>query len=131
MSFLWVNGEIREKNDVGISAYDHGLVTGDGLFEVIATYDGIPFAVTRHIARLKSSATGFYIPNEFLDKISWKSEIEKLLKKNNLLSARVRITVTTGDADLGSDRGASAPLIIIAAGPMPKVADKGALALVP
>ncbi len=133
MSFYWVNGEFLLFDDVKISPLDHGLVTGDGLFEVLAGYHGEAFAVTRHIERLKKTASSFFIQTDALDRIDWRQAIRELLKKNNLDAglSRIRVTVTTGDADLGSDRGNKELFVMIAAGPMPKMYEKGALSLVP
>src|SRR3954453_13371154 len=41
-----------------VSAFDHGLVVGDGVFETLRVYDGTPFAVRRHLDRLAASARG-------------------------------------------------------------------------
>ena len=35
-----------------VSAFDHGLTVGDGVFETLKVVDGVPFALTRHLARL-------------------------------------------------------------------------------
>ena len=34
---------------------DHGLTVGDGVFETMKVVDGVPFALTRHLARLQQS----------------------------------------------------------------------------
>jgi len=39
-----------------IPATDEGLLRGDGVFEVIRVYDGLPFAMEDHLARLQRSA---------------------------------------------------------------------------
>ena len=36
-----------------ISVFDHGLVVGDGVFETVKVTYGVPFALTRHLARLQ------------------------------------------------------------------------------
>ncbi len=41
-----------------VSVLDHGLVVGDGVFETLRVYGGVPFAWTRHLARLRASADG-------------------------------------------------------------------------
>ncbi|MEZ5140352.1 MAG: aminotransferase class IV [Acidimicrobiales bacterium] len=35
---------------------DHGITVGDGVFETAKVLDGTPFALTRHLARLRRSA---------------------------------------------------------------------------
>ena len=54
----WVNGTIVEAEEALVSAFDHGLTVGDGVFETARVVDGVPFALTRHLARLAGSARG-------------------------------------------------------------------------
>ncbi|WP_062212527.1 aminotransferase class IV [Demequina oxidasica] len=53
---VWVNGAIVNADAPILTATDHGLTVGDGVFETMAVVDGRPFALTRHIARLAYSA---------------------------------------------------------------------------
>lgn len=135
MKYVWLNGALHETSLARISPLDHGLVTGDALFETLAAYEGKVFALTRHIERLKKSAKGMFMPTDAIEKTTWKKAIDDLLMANTLTGpqqdARVRITYTTGEADLGSDRGSSAPNILIAAGAFPKMAAEGSLSVVP
>jgi branched-chain amino acid aminotransferase len=135
MKYVWLNGALQETSLARISPLDHGLVTGDALFETLAGYGGRVFALTRHIERLKKSANGMFMPTDVIEKTNWKKAIDDLLAANSLSSAhqdaRIRITYTTGEADLGSDRGNASPNILIAAGAFPKMATEGSLSVVP
>jgi branched-chain amino acid aminotransferase len=132
MSFVWINGSIKPLSEARVSPMDHGVITGDGLFETIIAYSGKAFALTKHVQRLKRSAEGMMMETSAIDKTPWKKAVEDLLAANNLTDARIRVTYTTGDADLGSDRGNSEPLILMAAGKLPGgLAGEGKLALVP
>ena len=55
-STVWVGGQ--RVDDASISPLDHGYLVGDGVFETLKTIDGTPFALTRHLARLRRSAAG-------------------------------------------------------------------------
>ena len=55
---IWINGELMPLEEARVSPLDHGLVVGDGVFETLRVYRGVPFAWTRHLARLHASATG-------------------------------------------------------------------------
>jgi len=53
-----MNGELTPLETARVSPLDHGLVVGDGVFETLRVYGGVPFAWSRHLARLHSSAHG-------------------------------------------------------------------------
>jgi branched-chain amino acid aminotransferase len=55
-SLACLDGTITPAAEAMIPATDDGLLRGDGVFEVIRVYDGRPFAVERHLARLARSA---------------------------------------------------------------------------
>lgn len=132
MNFIWINGKVLPREDARISPLDHGVVTGDGLFETMIAFDGKPFALTRHIKRLTNSAKGMFMDTGIIEETPWAKAIDDLLNANKLKNARIRVTFTTGEADLGSDRGNSPYTIMIAAGSLPKFSQTGgALSVVP
>jgi branched-chain amino acid aminotransferase len=112
---VWVDGALLPEEEARISPFDHGLLTGDGVFETLRVYGGMPFAWTRHLRRLARSADGLDLalpPSETLRRAA-----DDVLAANRLEEARLRITVTGGPAPLGSDRGAGArPTVVVAAG---------------
>ena len=55
---VWMNGALTSLEEAAVSPLDHGLVVGDGVFETLRVYGGVPFALTRHLARLRASAEG-------------------------------------------------------------------------
>ncbi|MEZ4814915.1 MAG: aminodeoxychorismate lyase [Bdellovibrionota bacterium] len=131
MSFIWMNGFLRTSEETRVSPLDHGVITGDGLFETIISYSGEPFALKRHVARLKASAQGMFMDTAAIDQVPWREAIIEVLQANKLTDARIRVTYTTGDADLGSDRGKSPPMVMIAAGAFSTSNAEGKLSLVP
>ncbi len=54
-SLACLDGEIMLAGEAMIPATDEGLLRGDGIFEVIRVYDGLPFAFDEHLARLQRS----------------------------------------------------------------------------
>src|SRR3954470_3589154 len=52
-----INGRILDKDHAVISVFDHGFLYGEGVYEVLRTYDGIPFLFDRHMLRLRASAS--------------------------------------------------------------------------
>ena len=53
---IWLNGALEPVGEARISPFDHGITVGDGVFETLISYAGIPFAFTRHHQRLDRSA---------------------------------------------------------------------------
>ncbi len=56
-----LNGRIMPTEEVFVPATDVGLLRGDGVFEVIRMYDGVPFALDAHYDRMQQSAKNLMI----------------------------------------------------------------------
>jgi branched-chain amino acid aminotransferase len=110
---VWINGTLVPDDEAQISVFDHGLVTGDGVFETVKVVNGVPFALTRHLARLARSAAGLGLAEPDLDQIRLGAQAV-IVASGKMELARMRITVTGGIAPLGSERGGS-PLTAIVA----------------
>ncbi len=54
--FYYVNGHFVAASQAAIAAGDLGLVRGYGVFDVLRTYGGVPFALRPHLQRLQRSA---------------------------------------------------------------------------
>lgn len=52
-----LDGQIAPAAQTMIPVTDEGLLRGDGVFEVIRVYDGVPFALEDHLTRLERSTT--------------------------------------------------------------------------
>jgi branched-chain amino acid aminotransferase len=61
-SLASIDGEIMPAAEAMIPATDDGLIRGDGAFEVIRIYDGSPFAMDAHLARLERSGRNLRLP---------------------------------------------------------------------
>ena len=119
-----VNGQLGDAETLRISPLDHGLLVGDGVFETMRVYAGVPFAWTRHLARLERSAAGLGLPMPSTSGL--RDRADAVIAANGLTEARLRITVTGGPAPLGSERGEAEPTVVIAASaltPWPPTAD--------
>ncbi len=115
-SIVWVNGQLLPTDVASVSPFDHGLMVGDGVFETLRVYDGIPFAWTRHYDRLLRSTAGLGLTAPADDAL--RGAADAVLAGNKLTDGRLRITVTGGPAPLGSERGEVDPTVIVAAAPM-------------
>jgi branched-chain amino acid aminotransferase len=112
----WIDGRLVATADAKVSVLDHGLVVGDGVFETLRVYRGVPFAWTRHLARLRASCDGLGL--ELPDATALREAADAVLRANELAEARLRITVTGGVAPPGSGRGDGPPSAFILAFPI-------------
>jgi len=114
---VWLDGVVHEGPAARVSVFDHALLTGDGVFETLRVYGGVPFAVRRHLDRLGRSAAGMRLPVP--DPGVLRAAMDEVVAANDLSDGRLRITVTGGPGPLGSDRGGDEPTVIVVGGPMP------------
>jgi branched-chain amino acid aminotransferase len=127
---VWINGTLVPDEEAQISVFDHGLVTGDGVFETVKVTNGVPFALTRHLNRLARSATGLGLAEPDLDQVR-EGALAVIDTSEKPELARLRITVTGGIAPLGSERGGSPLTVIVAIGSMKPVASSVDVTTVP
>lgn len=99
---VWVDGRRVDPGTKSISAIDHGVTVGDGVFETAKVVDNEVFAHTRHANRLDRSLAGLGLPPA--DRSVVDAGIAAVLADPMPLG-RVRWTVTAGLGPLGSDRG--------------------------
>lgn len=116
---LWYDGALRDPATPLITALDHGLTVGDGVFETCELLDGRAFALTRHIARLGRSALGLGLepPDETVLRDAVAAVEEAWHEEHGDALGRLRITWTGGPGPLGSERVPAAGTLIVAAGP--------------
>lgn len=125
----WVNGRIStDPTAPTVSAFDHGLLVGDGVFETLKVVGGRPFAPTRHVDRLVRSAVGLGLPAPDRDRVvgamaevlaDWPGD------------GRLRVTYTSGIGPPGSDRGDDEPTLVVAVVDLPATPVTTAIARVP
>jgi branched-chain amino acid aminotransferase len=115
---VWMNGDLLPDDDASVSVFDHGLVVGDGVFETIKVASGVPFAMTRHLARLRRSALGLGLPEPDIEQIR-NGALSVIAASSNPPLARLRVTVTGGKSPLGSERGHSPVTAIVAMAEQP------------
>jgi branched-chain amino acid aminotransferase len=114
---VWIDGVVCDASDARVSPFDHGLLTGDGVFETLKVYGGAPFAVRRHLERLARSCKGLGLECPDVDML--RDALEQVVAANGIRDGRLRVTLTGGESPLGSDRGPQGPMVIIAGGGLP------------
>ncbi|MBC3992086.1 aminodeoxychorismate lyase [Streptomyces sp. AC563] len=126
---IWLDGALRDESEARVSVFDHGITVGDGIFETLKAVDGVPFALTRHLDRLATSARGLGLAEPAADEV--RRAVAAVLADNPMPLGRLRITYTGGLAPLGSDRGQSAPTLVVALSPTAPSPDTTAAITVP
>ena len=114
-SVLWLDGRLVPADEAGVSPFDHGLLVGDGVFETLRVYDGVPFAWTRHHERLVRSSTGLGLTAPGSREL--RAAVDDVLDANGVIEGRVRLTITGGPSPLGSERGDAPPTVIVMSAP--------------
>jgi branched-chain amino acid aminotransferase len=93
-----IDGEVMPPAEALLSVTDEGLLRGDGVFEVVRLYDGRPFALDDHLARMQGSADGIRLP---FDVEAMRADIATLLAAGDPGDAVLRVLVTRGGRRIG------------------------------
>ena len=94
---VFLNGKYCPAEEAVISLFDGGYLYGDGMFETVRLYDGHPFDLAEHLARLSDNLEALeyaFRP----DTAEIRGVIEELAVRNGLSDsdARCRITISRG-----------------------------------
>jgi branched-chain amino acid aminotransferase len=126
---VWIDGAVVDVAAARVSAFDHGLTVGDGVFETMRVYRGQAFALRRHLDRLERSAAGLGL--SVPDRSVLAAATAEVLAAGGLADGRLRITLTGGVAPLGSGRGSAPPTLVVAVAPLDPPAATADVVLVP
>jgi branched-chain amino acid aminotransferase len=101
-----VDGQISGERDARISVFDHGFLYGEGVYEVLRTYQLRPFLFEPHLTRLRRSAERIslalpWTDAEILARINATVEAAKVPGE-----AYIRLLLTRGVGDLLYDPAA-------------------------
>ncbi len=92
-----VNGRFGPLADAVVSVEDRGFQFGDGVYEVIRTYRGRPFALDEHLSRLERSAQALQLALGHT-KSQWIALIEEGLRLSDLSETKIYLQITRGQA---------------------------------
>lgn len=109
----FLNGAFTSLDQVKVSIEDRGFQFGDGVYEVVRTYGGVPFQLDAHLERLERSAHAIHLgmPGRAA---GWKDWVLEGIKRSGYSECKVYVQVTRGVAPrdhLFPDR--AAPTIVI------------------
>jgi branched-chain amino acid aminotransferase len=94
-TIAYLNGRFLPETEAAISASDGAFLHGAGLFETMRAENGCVFRVERHLDRLQRSAATLLRPME-RSELPDEGVFRELLRQNEMLTARMRLTVTPG-----------------------------------
>jgi branched-subunit amino acid aminotransferase/4-amino-4-deoxychorismate lyase len=88
-----LDGEVMPAAEARIPATDDGLLRGDGVFEALRVYNGVPFGLEEHLQRIVKSADGIMLE---LDIAQLSREVDQLIEARGPDNYQMRIVVTRG-----------------------------------
>ena len=93
--WVYLNGEILNEDEAKISPLDRSFTFGDGIYEVIPSYNQKLFLFDEHLQRFKASLAKTFIPiPSELDNL--ENILKELHVKNKLLNQSFYIQITRG-----------------------------------
>jgi branched-chain amino acid aminotransferase len=90
-----LNGKILPAGEAMVPITDDGLRRGDGVFEVVRLYGGVPYALDEHLERMASSAANLRLP---FDPSRFQDEAQALLAAASPADDILRMVCTRGGA---------------------------------
>ncbi|WP_158735174.1 D-amino-acid transaminase [Alteribacillus sp. YIM 98480] len=96
MEYVWLKDKIISRHDAYVHFDDRGYYFGDGIYEVIRVYEGVPFLFDEHFERFLRSAKELDMPLPYsITKL--KENTRFLLQKNDIKNGYVYIQMTRGE----------------------------------
>lgn len=98
MDLAIIDGVVQPASTATISVTDEGLLRGDGVFEVMRLFDGVPYALEEHLERIARSAANLRLE---LSPMDVRADVEALLAEAGAVDAALRFLVTRGGRRVG------------------------------
>jgi branched-chain amino acid aminotransferase len=110
---VFLNDKLVNIEDARISVGDGGFLYGAGLFETMRAYNGVVFRLDDHLNRLLTSAKALSIEHTY-SKEYLSDGVHKVLEANNLVEARLRLTLSAGAMSRSQEKPVATLLITTA-----------------
>jgi aminodeoxychorismate lyase len=118
---VFLNGRFVPEEQAVVSVFDRGFLYGDGLFETLRVYRGVPFCWEQHMERMRHGAEllRLQVPRGSAELRGFADE---LIRRNQMPESLLRITITRGVGQRGySPKGAERPSLVMSLHPAPVV----------
>ncbi|MGE0397169.1 MAG: aminotransferase class IV [Kofleriaceae bacterium] len=123
-----IDGAVVDVASATVSVLDRGLLYGDGLFEVLRTWNGRAVDLDAHLDRLEDSARWLKLP---IDRVSIVRDVERVLEAAGAGDHRIRVVVTRGPGSLAVPMASAGPgRTIVIAEPLGELPETTSLAIV-
>jgi D-alanine transaminase len=96
-SIVYLNGVFVPLGEARISVLDRGFLFGDGVYEVVPVYEGVPFRWRQHYARLKRSLAALRLVNPY-DTTTWDHLVGELIARHPWTNQCIYLQLTRGVA---------------------------------
>lgn len=96
-NIAFINGRWFPLSRAKVSVEDRGFQFGDGVYELIRTYQGKPFQAEAHLARLKRSAEAIGLDLVYSKK-EWTALFARIIKKARFPEIKIYVQLTRGVA---------------------------------
>jgi len=129
MSIVYLNNAFMPLEDAKIPVLDRGFIFGDGVYEYVPCYNGKPFRLAEHLARLQRSCDAIKLANPYGEE-KWADLVAKIIEQNGSGNLGVYFQITRGVAKRDHAFPNDAiPTVFIMANPLPpasqETVDKG------
>lgn len=114
-AYVHIDGRLVEKEKAVVSAFDHGFLYGDGVFEGIAVANRAIFKLAAHLRRLEESAR--YLAIECPSEDELRTATMETARKNELDEGYLRVVLSRGAGPVGirnMDKLGKPTLVVIA-----------------
>lgn len=128
-----INGELKHRDEAGISPFDSVVQGGDAVWEGLRVYDGKIFRLKEHLDRLRDSARALAFA-EIPSHEEITEQVKKTLEANKMFDGvHIRLTLTRGvktTSGMDPRLNTVGPTLIVLAEHKPPVYDKGGIRLI-
>jgi branched-chain amino acid aminotransferase len=97
---FYLNGKLVPRQEAKISLLDYGFLFGFGLYETVRAYNGKPFRLENHLARLRYSGDRLGIK---IHVALIREAVYEVIKANGFGQTRLRICVSIGEGEISPD----------------------------
>lgn len=96
MQLAMINEEILPLEAIPDAYLDRAMYFGDGVYEVIRSYDGRLFAIDEHMKRFSNSLDGIAITGVDIEQI--RKKVEKAYEQSQIRNARIYFHISRGSS---------------------------------